>query len=212
MISLIIFQPPVEPWEYSEAVRLAISKHRASENSWKDSSFPWNSHAGQWQRSEPAKIERNIIFHILMFLFHTSSFQAKERAAESMFREMLGRIFSLHVKTESRESFLWKLKIRLKWQGSIWSNNGLHVYICLSLLREYDGKKYQDGDGDDCSKNQPRFDAVQKCASLCLPAWLLQNKKDNFQQHQRRLEDAQLLIFKGLQGEVKRRMLYCWYC
>ena len=40
-----------------------------------------------------------------MFLFHTSSFQAKERAAESMLREMLGRIFSLHVKAESRESF-----------------------------------------------------------------------------------------------------------
>ena len=57
-----------------------------------------------------------------------------------------------------------------------------HNFIMyLSLSREYDGKKDQDWDGDDCSKDQPRLDAVQKCASFCLPAWLLKIRRANFE-------------------------------
>ena len=72
----------------------------------------------------------------------------------------------------------------------------------LSLSREYDGKKDQDWDGDDCSKDQPRLDAVQKCASFCLPAWLLKIRRANFEDM--RNEDALLLMFGGWHEDGRR--------
>ena len=109
-------------------------------------------------------------------------------------KERLWRIFSSHVKAESRESFLW-ISDKSAWKACDATMHCIHLFI--SLLREYDGKKYQDGNGDDCSENESRFDTVKKCASLRLPARLLKTKKDHFQQHQRGREDALLLIFGG---------------
>ena len=112
----------------------------------------------------PAKVERHMISHILMFsttllLFeqdvtHANAMPILERTAES-----------IYIKGEVGKDIH---KDKSAWKACDATMHCIHLFI--SLLREYDGKKYQDGDGDDCSENESRFDVVQKCASLRLPA------------------------------------------
>ena len=75
---------------------------------------------------------------------------------------------------ESQESF-WKTKkagcgatlhtfVLTEW------TLGRILSMYFPLLREYYGKKYEKGDGDDSAKDQPGLDTVQQSASLRLPA------------------------------------------
>ena len=143
--------------------------------------------------SRKTKVERKHFY-----LFRTSTFWPKcytckwqilERNAERISKERLGRIFSWHVKAESRESFL---KIRQKWLESIWR---IHLFITFTRIiwQKISGWRWwrllQESAEIWCCPKMRFF----------LPSCLTSAKtrKDHFQQHQMGLADVQLLIFEG---------------